>query len=710
MRIKSIELKGFRAFPQRQSFDLDADAIIVIGSNGQGKTSLFDGVLWALTGKIFRIGKKDEPLVSMYSTSGDASVSLKLQSESGEDFNISRSYDGSSQYIRFETNGQIFQGSSATARLLELLWPDALLTADSESALSQAITRSVYLQQDVVRQFVESDTEQERFNAISELVGIGRVTELQLQLERQKAAWTKATNVLERDAVAVRDRRTTIEGQLLKLAKAPAVENEELEMTWSSWWRDCERFGVRADLSRQPLSPEAPLVLDAALKELSAIKRSRDRRLQSAQALLSDMRSKPETQVPDTSTLEKELETAKRGTQAAREQLEKVRNLASEERRAQVETHEKQEEFRALAKLALRHLDDRCPVCSQSYNREQTKRRLEELVGAPAQEVKLVSADDVSKLAATVETCERTETQANGALQRAEQAVRDYKMFVAERDRRLQELGLVMNDSAFEALQELIKNSSEEITAITTALDVGERLSLMIAQTTEQARKAELERELNALKKQVEQSDHQLLERTKTGDLAGKMLDALREATSEIVEVRLQQIEPLLQRIYARIDPHPAFRVVRFLTTVARGRGHLATVIEDPITQLSSDSPAAVLSSSQMNALAAALFLSFNLGMSSIPLKTAMLDDPLQSLDDVNLLGLIDLLRRTKDQRQLIVSTHDVRFGQLLMRKLRAVSDQQRTRVIELEAWSREGPSVSQYESQRDVAPLRIVA
>jgi hypothetical protein len=42
------------------------------------------------------------------------------------------------------------------------------------------------------------------------------------------------------------------------------------------------------------------------------------------------------------------------------------------------------------------------------------------------------------------------------------------------------------------------------------------------------------------------------------------------------------------------------------------------------------------------------------------PLESAILDDPLSSLDDINLLGLIDLLRRTKDQRQLFVSTHEM--------------------------------------------------
>ena len=81
-----------------------------------------------------------------------------------------------------------------------------------------------------------------------------------------------------------------------------------------------------------------------------------------------------------------------------------------------------------------------------------------------------------------------------------------------------------------------------------------------------------------------------------------------------------------------------------------------------------------------------------------------------QSLDDVNLLGLIDLLRRLTSTRQLIVSTHDSRFGKLLQRKLRPVADDQRTLVIELEGWGRGGPRPRSYDVDRDSRGLRIVA
>jgi energy-coupling factor transporter ATP-binding protein EcfA2 len=93
--------------------------------------------------------------------------------------------------------------------------------------------------------------------------------------------------------------------------------------------------------------------------------------------------------------------------------------------------------------------------------------------------------------------------------------------------------------------------------------------------------------------------------------------------------------------------------------------------LDDPAGQFNTDLPATVLSSSQLNGFAVSTFLALNLGVARVPLETVMLDDPLQSLDDVNLLGLVDLMRRLTDRRQVVVTTHDSRYGDLLERKLR---------------------------------------
>jgi len=95
------------------------------------------------------------------------------------------------------------------------------------------------------------------------------------------------------------------------------------------------------------------------------------------------------------------------------------------------------------------------------------------------------------------------------------------------------------------------------------------------------------------------------------------------------------------------------------------------TALTDEAESKTVTDPSVVLSSSQLNVLAVSTFLALNLAIDSLPLQIVALDDPLQSLDTVNLLGLADLLGRVGASRQVIVSTHDSRLASLLSRKLR---------------------------------------
>jgi hypothetical protein len=175
------------------------------------------------------------------------------------------------------------------------------------------------------------------------------------------------------------------------------------------------------------------------------------------------------------------------------------------------------------------------------------------------------------------------------------------------------------------------------------------------------------------------------------------------------VTEELLRIGPLLRRIYASVDPHPSFRAVQVLTRDHRGHGRVWTTLTDQSEGKTVEAPFLVLFSSQLNVLAVSTFLAPNLALHSLSLQVVALDDPLQSLDTINLLGLADLLRRVRATRQIIVSTHDSRLAQLSSRKLRPTNGG-RTRLIQLDAWSRRGPVVDQSDVPVDVAPLKLVA
>src|SRR5262245_2708841 len=104
MRLKSLDISGFRGFAAEQSFDLDADAIIIVGANGNGTTSLFDAILWAISGRIPRLSDKDQQLVSRFSSTGQARVGLTMRDDDHGDLSIARVFDGERASLRVESS------------------------------------------------------------------------------------------------------------------------------------------------------------------------------------------------------------------------------------------------------------------------------------------------------------------------------------------------------------------------------------------------------------------------------------------------------------------------------------------------------------------------------------------------------------------------------------------------------------------------------
>ena len=234
MRLSSVEISGFRAFGGTARFDLRGDIILVVGANGQGKTSLFDAVHWAITGQIARL-RHPSSVVSLYSASGEARVEVAIDSDDGRDVLVTRRSDGGKDNLLLRVGGDTFHEHDAEYELLRLLWPDALVAGEPREALRSALERGVYLQQDLLTDFLTAHTDQDRFNSISELIGAGRITELQSELERSRSAWSRVTNEQSASTVAVEERLDRLNAQLGELAESALMDGPS-EAEWNAWW------------------------------------------------------------------------------------------------------------------------------------------------------------------------------------------------------------------------------------------------------------------------------------------------------------------------------------------------------------------------------------------------------------------------------------------------------------------------------------------
>lgn len=707
MKLKSLAIHGFRGFAGEHLFNLDADAIIVIAANGQGKTSFFDAILWGLTGLIPRLGDSPQ-VVSLYTESGEARVEVELVADDGRSLEVIRRDPGG---LSVRSGKDQSDGAGATSLLHSVLWPAAGQAPDGDQALAGALTRSVYLQQDLVRDFVEGDDDKARFTAVSELAGAGRVTELAVELESARLRWTRATNSKDKELEEARRRLESHQAQLGLFGSFDATSADDVARRITSWWARAGEFEVA--LRQKPVPPATRAVpgLEDAMQLLDVVRRTTERRLTSAESLRTEFdqhaRVSPSA---DLQKLGQDVEQAEAHRLAAQKALESAEQAASLRRRERVERRQAAEELGALAELALRHIEGSCPVCGQEQKEPATRARLQELIAAAGSSAGDEPDVDTASLAAEVQDGEENVAAAKALLRRAETVAREDAAWQIEREERLRGLGIMPEGEVGDrqALDGLIAASKSASEAIAACLADGERLSVELVGVGERARSEELKATIRAEVADLRDLEGEIEARQRTGKLTTEILEALREASASVVAAELDRIDPLLQRIYSAADPHPCFRAIRLLSTVSRGRGRLSAALGDPLAGLSVDQPDGVLSSSQLNALAVSVFLALNLGLPSVPLPIAMLDDPLQSLDDVNLLGLVDLMRRTKGRRQLLLSTHDRRFGALLARKLRPVRDDGSTRVIEIDGWGRRGPEVREVEAPRDSEPLRI--
>ncbi|WP_178075310.1 hypothetical protein [Pseudomonas sp. 2822-17] len=179
-------------------------------------------------------------------------------------------------------------------------------------------------------------------------------------------------------------------------------------------------------------------------------------------------------------------------------------------------------------------------------------------------------------------------------------------------------------------------------------------------------------------------------------ELARKELDATvnrragYESLRERIAAELQDINATLARqldsmfqtdlineIYRKIDPHPNFSEVKFACGFRlKTKPTLNVMVKDKGSE-KEISPLLYFSAAQLNILSLSIFLARALNAKSPsgqPLDLILIDDPIHSMDSINVLSTIDLLRgiALNHDKQIVISTHDENFYELLKRKVPA--------------------------------------
>ena len=714
MRLERMSVAGFRGFAKEVEFAIDADVVLLSGPNGTGKTSFFDAILWGLTGSIERIGS-DETVINQFAEFGDARVEIDLKTRDGSALRIIRRFsDIMTLTVAFDGNEPV-AGDAAQALLLSKLYPDRSALDDSPEAFTRWLTHFGYLEQDRVNAFVEASDDQERFRVVGELVGASRLNRLNLELEKSRKAWTTDTNQRRDTISSLRKNRNDLQDRLDRIDNS--INWEQLVQECIDWSSGANSLAKRSQV-RSPIESADPAawasVVDGTVRRVSAELRALEVLSNDITRMRRTLAAIPKS-TEDPSRVLAALEVIEKRVAGAASQLQEAEEAISKARRQRLAEAEMSRSLASMAQLALKHLGEACPVCDQSYDVRATTKRLRALTERA--ELPVEDLDDLylRNTADNLRNLEIQLTEQRAQLRASESTSRrldELRSQVESSAQRL-ELSLPRDDQNLSASLDVLASEVDVRTGRLRALrDDGERISALLARAIEAAEAGSLSRRIAELNDTISEQEDECALRDEAAEDAQQMHEAVRDLAKSLVEEELQRIEPLLQRIYSTIDPHPAFKVVRFLTGRWRGRGQLWTAMEAATNDrpIVVKEPSTVLSSSQLNVLAVATFLSLNLSIDNPPLDIMALDDPLQSLDSVNLLGLADLLRRLRGRRQVFVSTHDNRLADLLERKLRPIGERERTIAVSLDAWDRLGPVVTLRALKRDTRGLRLVA
>lgn len=150
----------------------------------------------------------------------------------------------------------------------------------------------------------------------------------------------------------------------------------------------------------------------------------------------------------------------------------------------------------------------------------------------------------------------------------------------------------------------------------------------------------------------------------------------------------------LINAIYEKIDPHPDYKSIEFKCDFAENKPRLQiyTLSMNDKGEEVWSVPSLYFSTAQVNILSLSIFLARALKTKDNqknPVDCIFIDDPIQSMDSINILSFIDLFRgiTLSLDKQLIVSTHEENFHLLLQKKI--PSELFKSKFIEFETFGK---------------------
>ncbi len=691
--IRRVTIENFRGFRAQQTIDLAASATIVCGSNGKGKTSFFDALQWLLLGSLGRLAdlasrrSSDYVVNSFAGRRATATVSAELDL-AGRLVTLTRTGARKETELQWLDAEQSLTGAEAQRALCEAL------LGNQDISLEETVLTSGVLQQDVVRKVLQEEPK-DRYRHMSALLGLEEIASFETEAKSRAEERDRLAKRIRSEHADGDSRLRKLESELARLTERLASE-PEIAGARTKLEGELSKGAPAFDIPRLPAHAAEAVALGQFARSIRAAADD----LLAREAMLSEQEGElPGLDMKEPKPLEADIEKLTQETAKAKETLGV----------ALTREHDAQERASRLAELAAKALPllgEHCPVCRLPIDPADVEVHLRELIDAGSEDLPALSraSADARERMSLVEArlrdliARRDELRAGVELR---------KRLGAARTLWLKDCAALASDDPRVRADVRQKLTSGDVDAIAGLRASADRLTSIAEQLASLLGTSGLAEEVQRAREQVDEQVLLVRDLAEEAGRASNVADSAKtlatgatRAIAGVTKTRFESLQPLVDDIFARLAPHPAFTTLGFEMSVAYRNGVADPFVKDPESGVSAD-PLLVFSSSQANVAALTYFLALSWASTTKALPFLLLDDPLQSMDDVNALGFSDLCRHVRRRRQLVVSTHENRLASLLERKLTPRTPGARTRVLRFTGWDRNGPTIE----QEDVEP-----
>lgn len=322
MILKSLEMQGFKSFPDKTVLEFNSGITAVVGPNGSGKSNISDAVRWVLgeqSTKNLR-GAKMEDVVfmgtSLRKAKGYAEVTLRFDNK---DRSLSKDTDEVSITRRYYRSGEseyLINGESSRLRDINELFMDTGLGRDGYSIVGQG----------KIAEMVSSKAG-ERREMLEEASGISHFRYRRNDANKRLAA-------AEENLLRLRDILTELEGrvgplktQSEKAQKFLVLAEEKKQLEIGTWLHTIDRTNDRLREQEHKIAT-AEAGHQAAARELEIIGEKIDKAVEDTQNInvqIEDVRNASAKSEEQAAALDAQIRVEENSVQHNKEAIERLR-------------------------------------------------------------------------------------------------------------------------------------------------------------------------------------------------------------------------------------------------------------------------------------------------------------------------------------------------------------------------------------------------